>query len=318
MKKQKIRIIFIGAGKYGFYALRDLLRMEENVRAIVTLDEEASLLKSTFVSYLPLSREFKVPLVRVRNINHPKIIKKIKDLKPDLIIEMSFTQLIDPEILKTPPLGAIGTHISLLPKARGRAPINWAIIKGEKNWGITLFYLQPKSDCGDIIGQEKFIIEQRDNVKTAYDKAALATIKLIRKYLPLIKKGIAPKIKQNKSKATYFPKRKPEDGLILWNKSAEDIERFIRALTHPYPGAFSYLNSHKIFIWEAEILKKKSSSKKPGQIKNVKKGLGFLVNTGFGSLLVKRVEPEDSVEMWADDFIKEYKIKTKSVFTNKP
>lgn len=318
MKKTKnIKIIFIGAGKYGYYALRSLLNNGENITTVITLDEEAAMQKSTFVSYLPLAKDYNIPVIKVRNINDPEIIKKVKSINPDLIIEMSWTQLICAEILETPSLGTIGTHVSLLPKARGRAPINWAIINGEKKWGITLFYLHPRADYGDIIGQEKFIIEERDNCKTAYDKASLAAIKLISKYLPLIKQGKAPRIKQSTSKATYFLKRTPQDGLINWSGSAKKITRFIRAITHPYPGAFSYLNNKKVFIWEAEIIKKNKNKKQPGQIVQIINGAGFIVQTGDGLILITRLEAENGVEMWADNFIKEYKIKIGSQFINK-
>ena len=136
----------------------------------------------------------------------------------------------------------------------GGVPVPWTIINGETETGVTFFYLVEGIDNGDIIAQQKYSIEPHDNCATVYEKATLASIDILRKYLPLIAVGKAPRIHQDESQATYFPPRKPEDGLIDWIWSAKRIHDFIRAQTHPYPGAFTLLGDKKVIIWDADII----------------------------------------------------------------
>jgi methionyl-tRNA formyltransferase len=147
-----------------------------------------------------------------------------------------------------------GIHASLLPKYRGGAPLVWAIINGEKTTGVSLFYFDQGVDTGDVIAQKKIEISDTDDIRTVYEKATLAAVDVLRESLPLIREGQAPRIPQDHANATIFPQRKPEDGLIDWTRTPDEIRNFIRAQTRPYPGAFTVLEGKKVTIWDADIV----------------------------------------------------------------
>lgn len=143
----------------------------------------------------------------------------------------------------------------MLPKYRGRAPVNWAIIMGERETGITMFYLKPDADAGDIIAQRAFPILFNDDCESVYRKAARSGAELIAEYLPRIEKGTAPKIHNESSSYPVYPKRTPADGLIDFNRSALDVYNFVRALTKPYPGAYYYdEQGRKVTVWKIGIV----------------------------------------------------------------
>jgi methionyl-tRNA formyltransferase len=161
--------------------------------------------------------------------------------------------MIGREILDLPRRGAFNLHGSLLPAYRGRCPVNWVIINGEAQTGVTLHYMIDKPDAGDIVGQKAVAIELLDTAKTLYDKLCQAAKELLDELLPLIKSNQIPRRKQNLAEGSYYGGRRPEDGRIDWNKSADEIYNLIRAVTEPYPGAFALLdNDEKIIIWCAE------------------------------------------------------------------
>lgn len=172
---------------------------------------------------------------------------------PDLLLVLGWYYKIPREVREIATLGCAGIHASLLPKYRGGAPIPWAIINGEKITGVTFFYMGNKIDDGDIIAQRSFPIEENDTCATIYEKATQASIQILRGYLPLIAAGTVPHTPQDHSQATYFPLRKPEDGLINWSWNSKHIHDFIRAQTRPYPGAFTYIEGKKVTIWDADI-----------------------------------------------------------------
>jgi len=199
-----------------------------------------------------------IPVFAPEDINHPVWVNRIKAMEPDFIFSIYYRNIIKADLLSIPPMGAINLHGSLLPKYRGRVPINWAIINGEKTSGVTLHYMNERADAGDIIAQEKFDICDCDDAKTVFDKAVAAAHTMLKNVLPLIKNGTAPRIPQNEAEATKFGGRKPADGEIDWTKDAVSIRNLVRAVTRPYPGAFSFLGDRKCFIWSADVVQNNS------------------------------------------------------------
>ena len=250
-----MKIVFIGAVEIGHTVLKSVFEMNGSVEAIFTLPFEMQEKTSGFIDFEPLAKENNTNLIRVKDINTKEYIDQIKYINPDLIIVCGWQRLVCEEILNIPKLGTIGFHSSLLPKYRGRAPINWAIIMGEKETGITMFYLTPEADDGDIIAQKAFPIMLNDDCHTLYKKSAHAGSKLIREYLPKIKDGTASRIHNPSGTYPHYPKRTPRDGLIDFNRSSLDVYNFVRALTKPYPGAY-YFNkkNDKIIVWKIEII----------------------------------------------------------------
>lgn len=207
-----------------------------------------------------------ITVYTAEEINELQWIKKISGLKPDIIFSFYYRKMICRGILEIPKLGAINLHGSLLPAYRGRCPVNWVLIKGEKRTGITLHYMIDKPDAGDIVGQKAVTIDLSDTAKTLYDKLCRAAKELLDELLPLIKKGQIPRQKQDLKAGSYYGGRRPEDGRIDWNKSAQDIYNLIRGVTEPYPGAFAILeNAEKLIIWWAEPVKS-NISKVAGEV----------------------------------------------------
>ena len=249
-----MKIVFIGAVEIGYKILETIYNINYKVDTIYTLPSSMQESTSGFIDFSPLAEQNDSRLIRTKNINEKSHIDEIREINPDLVIVCGWQRLICEDILNIPKLGTIGFHSSLLPKYRGRAPVNWAIIMGEKETGITMFYLTPQADDGDIIAQKSFSILLNDDCNTIYKKATQAGINLIKEYLPKIESGCAPRIHNPSASYPSYPKRIPEDGLIDFNRSSLDIYNFIRALTKPYPGAFFMDGENKIIVWKTEII----------------------------------------------------------------
>jgi methionyl-tRNA formyltransferase len=194
-----------------------------------------------------------ITVYTTEEVNSPKWIAKIAVVKPDIIFSFYYRKMICREILDFPRIGAFNLHGSFLPYYRGRCPVNWVIINGEKRTGVTLHYMIDKPDAGDIVGQKAVVIDFSDTAKTLYDKLCGAAKELLDELLPLIKSGQIPRQKQDLKAGSYYGGRCPDDGRIDWKKPAGEIYNLIRGVTRPYPGAFAAVeNNEKLIIWWAE------------------------------------------------------------------
>jgi UDP-4-amino-4-deoxy-L-arabinose formyltransferase/UDP-glucuronic acid dehydrogenase (UDP-4-keto-hexauronic acid decarboxylating) len=162
--------------------------------------------------------------------------------------------MVSSKILDIPPSGCLNLHGSLLPKYRGRCPINWVLVNGEAETGVTLHYMTPRADDGDIVCQEKIPISDTDTARTVHDKAANTVADMLKGILPKLRDGTAPRIPQDHSQATYFGARGPEDGKIDWSQDAYKIRNLVRAVSRPYPGAFSYMGERKCIFWAVSVV----------------------------------------------------------------
>lgn len=291
-----MKIVFLGSVEIGLKCLKQVIRDRRDVAAIFTLAKRYAANTSGYVDFLPTAKRNGIKIFKVKNFNSRVNIDRIRKIKPDLIIICGCQNLICRDILDIPRLGAIGFHSSLLPKYKGRAPVNWAMIKGETRTGVTMFYCIPEADAGDIIAQKGFPITIEDTCKTVYDKSANASRDLLHAYLPKIEDGTVRRKKNISSRYPIWPKRKPEDGRIDWTKTALEIHNWIRALTRPYPGAFTYCDKTKYFIWGSRLCNQKRNYRgDAGKVARVAKRSGcnsFLVGTGKGSLWVCDITKE--------------------------
>jgi UDP-4-amino-4-deoxy-L-arabinose formyltransferase / UDP-glucuronic acid dehydrogenase (UDP-4-keto-hexauronic acid decarboxylating) len=219
-----------------------------------------------FDSVSELSALENIPVFAPEDINNPMWVTKIRDIKPDILFSFYYRYMIKSEILGIPPAGCLNLHGSLLPKYRGRCPVNWVLIKGEKETGVTLHYMTPKPDNGDIVSQKKVIIADNDTGKTLFEKMTDAASRMLDEILPQIINGTAPQIPQDHSQATYYGGRRPEDGEINWSMDAVAIRNQVRALTRPYPGAFSYIGERKCWFWSVEEMHGAPNGKSPGMV----------------------------------------------------
>ena len=213
-----------------------------------------------------------------------------------------------PEVIRRiPPKGVAGIHASLLPKYSGGAPLVWAIINGEQEAGLTLFYFDEEVDSGDIIDQRRVEILLNDTIATLYSRIEEEGLLLLEKMLPQIAEGTAPRTIQKEKERTIFPQRKPEDGKINWSYPSLTIYNFIRAQTKPYPGAFTFIKGKKLTIWEAKFYDFVELKGKPGQVLDIidnEVARGFLVATSKNDipLLVTKVGGEKIHFMEAIDY----------------
>lgn len=236
----------------GLAGLEALARHGYDIAAVFTHEDDHDE-NCWFGSVKNWVQQKNIKVYTTEEVNSHQWIAKITAINPDIIFSFYYRKMIGREILDLPRIGAFNLHGSFLPAYRGRCPVNWVIINGEKQTGVTLHYMIDKPDAGDIVGQKAVAIDLSDTAKTLYDKLCLAAKDLLDEVLPLIKKGEIPRRKQDLKAGSYYGGRRPEDGRIDWNKSAAEIYNLIRAVTEPYPGAFALLNNdEKIIIWRAE------------------------------------------------------------------
>ena len=229
-----------------------------------------------------------ITVYTTEEVNAPQWIAKIAAIHPDVIFSFYYRRMICREILALPGVGAFNLHGSYLPHYRGRCPVNWVIINGEKQTGVTLHYMIEKPDAGDIVGRKPVVIDVSDTAKTLYDKLCGAAKELLDEVLPLIKKGQIPRQKQDLSQGSYYGGRRPEDGRIDWKKSAGEIYNLIRGVTEPYPGAFAFLDKdEKIIIWWGEAVVSKEVFM-PGKLIITDKEI--LVQTGKNAIKFLDIE----------------------------
>ncbi|MBN3239569.1 bifunctional UDP-4-amino-4-deoxy-L-arabinose formyltransferase/UDP-glucuronic acid oxidase ArnA [Pectobacterium versatile] len=209
--------------------------------------------------------EMDVPVFAPEDINHPLWVNRIRELAPDVIFSFYYRTLLSDDILQLPAFGAFNLHGSLLPRYRGRAPVNWVLVNGETQTGVTLHKMVSRADAGDIVAQSVVAIDEEDTALTLHGKCRTAAAALLAQQLPLIRSREITLTRQDESRASYFGRRTAADGLIDWHKSAREINNLIRAVTEPYPGAFTFLGERKVTIWRARVVKDKTGGE-PGAI----------------------------------------------------
>ncbi|WP_145579936.1 bifunctional UDP-4-amino-4-deoxy-L-arabinose formyltransferase/UDP-glucuronic acid oxidase ArnA [Yersinia vastinensis] len=207
-----------------------------------------------FSSVARVAADLDLSVYAPEDVNHPLWIERIQQLQPDIIFSFYYRNMLSDEILSSAPRGGFNLHGSLLPKYRGRAPINWALVNGEKETGVTLHKMVKKADAGAIVGQHKVIISDADTALTLHAKMRDAADELLRDLLPKMNDTPLQLVPQKESEATYFGRRTAADGEIPWQKSASDINNLVRAVTEPYPGAFTYLGQRKLIVWRSQPL----------------------------------------------------------------
>ncbi len=251
MALNRPKLLFFGFSMTGAAVLEELIKMGANIIGVYTYEDNPK--ENWFPSVKLLAQKNNIPAYTPEKLT-AEDTQNIKNLAPDIILSVYYRSLISDEILKVAPLGAFNMHGSLLPKYRGRAPINWVLVKGEKETGATLHYMVAKADAGDIVGQKVVAISNEDTALTLTQKVTAAACEIIKEVYPLIEtKNLKPR-KQDMSVSTYFGRRTPADGLIDWNQNAQTIYNLIRAVTKPFPGAFFEENGKKIIIWRAKVL----------------------------------------------------------------
>lgn len=229
----------------GAACLRVLLKQGIEIKRVITHADNPHE-NIWFESVAALAREHGIPVGIIDDPNTTEFIEEIDRLKPDLLFSFYYRLMLKPELLALAPLGAFNMHGSLLPKYRGRAPINWAIIKGETETGATLHEMIAKPDAGRIVDQERVTILADDNALDVFTKVTGAAAIALSRSLPKLIDGTASLREQDLAAGSYFGSRKPEDGIIDWHDSAPNIHNLVRAVAPPYPGATTQVNGETI------------------------------------------------------------------------
>jgi methionyl-tRNA formyltransferase len=313
-----LRILFMGSPEIAVPFLETLAQQDEVVAVVTQPDQPAGRgykLKPPAVKEAALSLGLKVyqPGKLKDNEDFSQLLKK---LAIDLIVIIAYGKILPGEILAIPSIGSINIHFSLLPKYRGPAPIQWALMNGEEETGVTIFWLNEKIDAGKIILQEKIKIDPQDNYQSLSAKLVKTGLAAIRKSLELIKKEGSPGRTQESTKASYAPLVHKKDALINWDRPANQIHNQIRGLS-TWPTAYTVYQAtskdeKKILkITQAQVHGRDEDKVpgKPGEIISLLKE-GFVVKCAQGVLLIKKIKLEGSKEMDSYDFLQGHKIKT--------
>lgn len=283
------KIILAGAVSSSQRILKALLRNNMNVNAVFGLAQEASSGVSGYARLDDLAQKHHIPYHDFKNINQADVVAKIRSLQPDLLFAVGLSQLVKAELLDIPAHGCIGFHPTQLPQGRGRAPIAWLILEG-KPGAATFFLMDENADAGPILAQAPFAVGKDDYAADVIASMEAAIDCALNGWLPHLKQGIWKPIAQDESRATFYGKRTPADGLIDWKQPAQNIYALIRAASRPHPGAFTFSGSAKLIIWRAEPEPDLPYHGVPGRILLEDAERGWLIQTGDGLLWISEVE----------------------------
>jgi methionyl-tRNA formyltransferase len=282
------RILFFGYSEVGYECLDLLLSRGDNVVALVTHEDNPHE-KIWFKTPAVAVRAKGIPIFTPEKVNTPEWIERLASLKPDLILSVYYRNMISSKILALPRLGAFNLHGSLLPKYRGRAPINWAVLHGEPRIGMSLHRMVKSADAGAVVDQEGVDIGPRDTAEQAFRKVLPCARRVLERQIDALLTGRAKETPQDKAQATYFGGRKPEDGRIDWTQTSRQIFNLIRAVTDPYPGAFTELGGARLMVWWAEPDSPAVRGRRgrPGEVLSL---TPLVIATGDGALELTKTE----------------------------
>jgi len=248
-----------------------------------------------------------IEVLQPDKIKTPEFIDQIKALKPDLLITAAYGKILSRELLEVPVHGCINVHGSLLPAYRGAAPINWAVINGEKKTGITTMYTDVGLDTGDMLLKKELEIGPDMTAGELHDKMAVLGAEVLKETLTALKNGTLQRIPQDDSQSSYAPMMNKELGQIDWSKNAEEIHNLVRG-TNPWPGAYTFLNGNRMRVWKTSLVHGKSDAETAnGKILKVDDE-GILVKCKDGHLLIKEVQFDSSKRMSVGDYIRGHEL----------
>jgi len=299
-----MRCVVFAYHDVGYVCLDELLRAGADVAAVFTHDDDPNE-EVWFRSVRQLAELHHVPVFAPASVNTPEWIARVAAFHPDFIFSFYYRKLLSTEVLAAAPRGALNLHGSLLPKYRGRCPVNWVLVHGERESGVTLHYMVEKPDRGDIVAQRAVPITDDDTALTLFHQLTDAAALLMREVYPRLCAGTAPRVPQDHSQASYFGGRRPEDGRIDWSQPARTVFNLVRAVTHPYPGAFSTWQGRTVYVWQSRLAPPVETVHiVPGTVVAVRPEL--TVHTGSGALQLTRVQLEGDPELpgaqWAERY----------------
>jgi len=291
--------VVLGYHTMGCVGLRALLEHGFEVRAVFTHADSPGE-EIWWESLAELAAAHDIPVHLVDEMKSASARERVAAYRPEFLFSFYFRAMVAAEILALAPRGALNLHGSLLPRYRGRAPVNWVLLEGERETGVSLHYMVEKPDAGDLVDQEAVPISQRDTAYSLYRRLEGAARTLLDRTLPALAAGNAPRQALDLAAGSYFGGRRPKDGVIDWTLPARRIYDLVRAVTHPYPGAFTDRGGDRLRIWWAEPLAGEAGGR-PGEVL-ASDAQGIVVATGEGRLRLIIVQQEGEPEQPATSY----------------
>ena len=300
-----MRIVYLGTPDFAVGPLQALAAAGYDIAAVVTQpDKPRNRGKMQPTPVKAAAEALGLTVLTPEKVNRE--VDAIAALQPDLLVVVAYGQFLSEKLLAVPALGAVNIHGSLLPAYRGAAPINAAVINGERESGVTIMYLDKGMDSGDMILQESVSIGEDMTAGQLYDELCRLGTELLLQALPLIEAGTAPRIPQDHDKATFAPMLKKEDEIIDWSRPAKQVHDLIRGMD-PFPGAYTLRQGKRLKIWGSKLATLPLQGEAPGAVTAVGKE-GFWVACADQALLITQVQPEGKSRMDAGAYARGYQV----------
>lgn len=304
-----MRVVMFGYQTWGHRTLRALIESKHDVVLAVTHPRSEHAYERIWSdSVADLAAEHDVPVV-LRNRPDPELLARLHEARPDVIVANNWRTWIPPEVFDLPVHGTLNIHDSLLPAYAGFSPIIWALLNGEREVGVTAHQMDAELDAGDIVLQRSVAVEPTDTATDLFHRTVDLIGPIVTDALDLIESGTAVWVKQDRSKASFFHKRSVEDSRIDWNWPAQRLERLVRALSDPYPNAFTHHRGQRIRVTSAAV-SQHCYGGTPGRV-FIREGDGVVIVAGADAhtgrnpgLLVRRVRTEDGTELPAGEYFR--------------
>jgi methionyl-tRNA formyltransferase len=288
-----MRTVWVSFDTMGRDCLEAAADSGAEIVGVVTLPGPIDPNRSGQSAFDDVAARFDAALIETRDVNSPETLNTIRKVEPELIFVVGWSQLVHDPFIALASEGVFGMHPTLLPRHRGRAPIPWAILTGLARTGVTLFEIVDATpDSGSIVGQVTVEIAPDETATTLFDRLAEAHVGLVREFVPQLVSRTAPRIPQDTTRASSWPKRTPADGIIDWETRAPYLYDWVRAQTRPYPGAFTFLGQERVIVWGARPVELAETAP-AGTIVDVKDE-GPVVACGEGGLVLEDYETEAS------------------------
>lgn len=309
-----MRIVFMGTPDFAAAPLEAIIRSGRyQVTGVITQPDKPKG-RGKSMQFPPVKEkalEYGIPVWQPEKINTPEMLQILQEQNPDCIVVAAFGQILKKEILTLPRYGCINIHASLLPKLRGAAPIQWAVIQGDEKAGVTTMWMDEGLDTGDMLLKKEVILDPQETGGSLFDKLSLCGCELILETLEALEAGTAVRTPQT-GETSYAQILTKELGNIDWSRSAVEIERLIRGL-NPWPSAYSYLNGKMVKFWSAGVVKR-PEKEEPGTILKLNKH-SFAVSCGEDWLEIHELQAEGKKRMTADAWLRGVKLEEGMHFT---
>jgi methionyl-tRNA formyltransferase len=307
-----VNVVFMGTSAFAVPALECLLASRHAVVAVVTQPDRpqgrGQRIAASPVKQVAAAQQLR--LLQPRRASDPQLLAELTSLAPQVIVVAAYGQLLRPALLAIPPLGCVNVHASLLPKYRGAAPINWALICGERVTGVTIMLIDETLDTGPILLQSALTIDPSDDAATLQDRLAACGAETLLQALDGLESGALKPMPQDHAQATYAPKLRKQDGVLVWHRSADVLAHLIRGVT-PWPGAVTTHHGKPLRVWHATP-GAMSGTGTPGRVATIDKR-GIWVETGDGFLVLVEVQPANGRRMAAAAYARGHGLRPEDV-----